>query len=266
MGLLESIKEDEELLTKETEKEKPEEEKVEEEKEEEPAEEPKEEEEKKEEEPPKDKSPENALAKMRRDLAASEKRARELEEKINEKKEEPKEEAKEQEIVSDVQELILEKKKRDAERHFVSLEENFKATTADYDDVSLQYKTAVYNSMRLQNPRASHQDLLELTRHDLLMKASRYFQKGLDPVQEMYEDAKSLGFKALEKEEEKSEKVEKKSNLDVLAKNKQKSAGMAGAKGRGTSPSTTQQAAIEMPLTEFSQISAEELAQLERGA
>lgn len=268
MSLLKSIEEDKKLLSEENEAEEKEakekEETVEEptvENEEKEDSEPKEEVKEEEKEGPKEDASSAAFAKMRRDLAAANKKQRELEDALKEKEQpEEKQEHPEQEILQ----LLNEKRARDAERALVAMEESFKKNVPDYEDVANQYKTDIFKAIKIQNPRASHQDCLEMTRQEILLRSSRYFNQGLDPIQELYEDAKSLGYKSVPKEDKKEEKSEKKYNLDTVAKNKARSAGTAAASGR-SGAALTGAAALDMPLSEFSKISPDELAKIEKG-
>lgn len=213
---------------------------------------------KKDEEPLDDKG----FARLRREKAALEKKLKDAEAKIanpdGEEKEADASTGMNEEFLDIIQERRIEK----ATREFAVLEEDFKKNVSDFDDISNGYKAALYQSLRLQNPRRSHVELLEDTKNVLLNKAGMYIKQGLDPIQEMYEEAKSLGFKAISKEEAKddegNEDPEIKPDLDKIAKNKKKNAGMVGGKGAGAGGQLTRESAADMTSGEWMRLPAAE--------
>ena len=118
---------DEEKTEQEPEKETVEEVKEPEEVKEEPKEEPKEE--VKQEEKP----DAAAFARMRRELAAAKKEAEELKNKMSSKEETVDYDAK---VSHDLEEILRERQIAKATQEFVILEENFKSTVPDYEDIS----------------------------------------------------------------------------------------------------------------------------------
>lgn len=209
---------------------------------------------------PEEKLEDKDYARIRRENAALKKKL--------EEKQAPKEEASEdnQEAINrvlvDVIQTVQEQK---AEREFANLETSFAENNADYHDVSNQYKVALYQSLRLQNPRESHASLLEKTKKSLLIKAGTYMSEGLDPIQEMYEEAKSLGFKATPKQEEKEEVKEEKEikpDMAKVAANRARNAGTVGAKGAGGNGTMTRAAAADMPVHEWAKLPAAEKKRL----
>lgn len=195
-------------------------------------------------------------ARLRREKAAAEKRAKEAEEKLNKKVNPEAEE--ENPLNREVLDLIQQNRVQKAEREFIVLESDFASKTPDYHDVSNGYKEALYQSLRIQNPRKSHPELLELTKNTLLMKAGDYAARGFDPIEEMYQEARSLGFKKVEKQaaeavEEKEEP--KKASLDAIARNKARNAGMAAAQGnKGGGGQLTAESLAGMSTAEFMKI------------
>lgn len=195
-------------------------------------------------------------ARLRREKAAAEKRAQEAEEKLQ-KKAEPNEE-KENPLDNELLDLIKRNRVEKAEKEFISLEGTFAAATPDYHDVSNGYKEALYHSLRIQNPRKGHGELLDMTKNALLHKAGEYASKGLDPILEMYEEARSLGFKKVEKqvkEEVETKEEKKRPDLDNVARNKARNAGMAAAQGaKQGGGQITAEAASTMTTQEWSKI------------
>lgn len=200
-----------------------------------------------------------AFARMRRELNA-------LKKQKTEKKEEVAEDPQKQ-VNDALVEVIQTVREQKAEKEFAILESSFASQTPDYNDVSNQYKAALYNSLRLQNPRKSHAELLDMTKQSLLIKAGGYVNDGLDPIQEMYEEAKMLGFKVLPKEQPKEEAKEEepkelKPDPAKLAANRARNAGTAGAKGAGGEGQITRAAAAELSVKDWMKLPASEKARL----
>lgn len=211
-----------------------------------------------------------AFFKMRREKAELEKKIRELEEKVKEAKPEQSTEETTPIVVDNgiSQEIIREHQIKKASDEFVALENDFKSQVADYEGIANAYKMAVYQSERLENPGASHEQLLEKATFKILQNASKAVNLGLDPVQDLYDKAKALGFKPLTQEkavEVEGKPEQKKPDLDKVAKNKARSAGTAAAKGAGGEPYLTVQAAAELPVRDFARLSdAEKRSVMER--
>lgn len=282
MGLHETI---EELKKEESEAYASEAKEMEKEQEEEPESDVIEEVEKKEEEPkPEVEAPEktaepdpvpekldnSAYARMRRDKAAAEKRAKEAEERISKLEEQLKQkpdiEYEEPKAVlsPELQEIVQDHMQTKAELEFMTLENTFRQSKPDYDGVADAYSKAIAQSIRIQNPRLSPNDIAAKTKQTILYKASEYVNRGYDPIEELYEEAKSLGFTALAKLEvvETGEEAPKKPNLDKIAANKSRNAGMTGAKGRGGGGQVTRIAASDMTVEEWSRLPKEDKQRL----
>lgn len=132
----------------------------------------------------------------------------------------------------DIAEVLREHKMTKAERYFYSLEAEFKRTTPEYGAVAQEYTMALAQSIKLQNPRISQDELVRKTKETVLLKAAGYVKDGLNPVEELYNDAKELGFKGKKNDEKpKEEKIEK-PDMDRVAKNRNKSAGTAASTGK----------------------------------
>ncbi len=211
-----------------------------------------------------------AFARMRREKDAAERKARDLEDRISRLESRKSDEGKEVEekkvdpIVQELDAVIKDKRMRDAEAEFVALESDFRQSNPDYDDISLQYKTALFNAERLSNPRATHNELLRATNTKLLMKAANYAAKGLNPIEEMYDEAVTLGFKKSEqKAEEKEVPTEKKKpDPEKVASNKARSSGMAAAKAAGAGGQMTSRSAAGLTNEEWMKLPRDEKARL----
>lgn len=211
----------------------------------------------KEEEPEMDVS---GYARLRRELAAQKKLTADAEDKALNPITEEVDQSQAQN--NEVEDMLQERRLQKASGEFSALESEFSSNVPDFEDVSIAYKTALYQSIRVQNPRKSHVELLEETRNTLLHKASNYMNKGLDPIQEMYEEAKSLGFKALPKQEHQAQEEEIKPDLNKIAKNKSKNAGMVATQGGGAGATLTREAANELTSGEWAKLSASEKARI----
>lgn len=267
MSLDATIKELKEQLAEEDKKEEIEEvveEKPEEVKEEEKAEEKKEEpakeevkEEVKEEEPDN-----NAYRRMRREKAAAEKKAQIAEEKQTALEQElaalkqPKEEVEDKPSAPspEMDEIVRDHRMVRAEREFQSLENKFKASNPEYDGVAGQYASALAQSIKIQNPRMSNNEIAEKTKETILIKAAKYLNDGFDPIEELYHEAKDLGFtgKSAKKEEPKEEE-EIKPDMKKVAANRAKSTGMAATSGESKGQ-ITKQAASELSVDEWAKL------------
>jgi hypothetical protein len=209
--------------------------------------------------------------KLRRDLKAAQKQIEDLK-AAKTKDAEPvaeREETPEAVLPPEVVDLVEERKYQKAGQEFSSMEEDFKKNAPDdFEDVSLQYKASLYQHIRIDNPRMTHDQLLAETNKKLLMKASKYLNEGYNPIEEMYEDAKSLGFKKIPKDDAPAatEEVEvKKPDLSKVAANRARNAGMAAAKGRAGQPALTQQSAATMSVAEWSKLPTAEKRRLLAG-
>jgi len=193
----------------------------------------------KEEEPKKEEKTADDFARERRERVAEAKRIKDAERRAEEAEAraaalEAPETAEQTEIHPDILEIIEDKKFEKAGQEFSQLEEEFKRQApSDFEEVSTGYKVALYNSIRLDNPRLTHDQLLKETNRKLLIKAGSYYNQGLNPIEEMYHDAKSLGL-SYKQPEPKEEVKERKPDMNKVHENQKRSAGMAGAPGRGT--------------------------------
>lgn len=204
-------------------------------------------------------------ARLRRDKAAAEKRVKELEERVAAiQNPQPIENTESPQISPEMVEIIQNHRISQAEREFQMLEGNFRATVDNYDAVADQYQHALAHSIRIQNPRLSPIELANTVKQTILMKASQFANKGYDPVEELYNEALELGFTG-QKAESQNTVEEKRPDLNKVAANRQRNAGMAGAKGRGTNPNITRQSAATMTSAEWSKIPSAERQRIMRG-
>lgn len=180
-------------------------------------------------------------ARLRRELAAERRRAQELEKEIAESKK-PKEtmEIDEEEapirLSPEVQEVVQEHRRRSAEEEFLSFESHAKKVHTDAGAVLNEYAVAMYQSLKIQNPKKSDVELNKMTKNAILMQAGEYARAGHEnPVEEMYHTAKELGYtgnsfqKAETKPEPKEEEL--KPDLKKVAENRKRSTGMTANNG-----------------------------------
>lgn len=254
------VPEEEEIAEGEKEEE-PEEKKAEEEKKEEPLKENKEE-------------LDNAgYARLRREAAAEKKRAealqRELED-LRRAKEKPLEEQQQEQaaLPPQLRSLIERDQFHQAEQEFSVYESKVKQQNPEYAAVAAEYAQALYQSFKVQNPRKSDIELSDMTKRSILMRAAEFARAGYDnPVEELYYEAKGLGFtgKSLQKEvpEAKEEKLQP--DLRKLAENRKRSAGMAANNGRSQGL-MTQAAAADLSVGEWAKLPAAEKRRIMYGA
>lgn len=196
-----------------------------------------------------------AYARLRRENAALKKQLESKTPKAEEVVEA--EEVKEDPILAVIKEREL---LNQAGREFAQMENEFRIKNPEYDNIANQYKAAMYQLIRIDNPRESHEVLLEKTNKALLLKAAKYERGGLNPIEELFSDAKAAGFKFVETKEAEPEEEKKvlKPDLTKVAANKKRNAGTAGAKGAGDRGQMTPQALAELPAYEFAKIPSEE--------
>lgn len=285
MSLEETIKELKDQLAEEDKKEaapEPEEEALEEKPEEpKPEEKPEEKAEEKPEEKKEAPEPEpddRGYAKLRREKAAAERKADESESKRAAlearlaaleaaplETEEPKAPAN-----PEMDDIVRSHRMGKAEQEFKSLESRFRGKTPEYDMVSAEYAMALAQSIRIQNPKLSPTEIGDKTKEAILVKAANYMKDGFDPIEELFHEAKDLGFtgKNLRKEEPKkeepAEEQEIRPDMKKLAANRAKSTGMAAAGGKSTGQ-MTKQAAADLSAEEWVKLPAAEKRRLMYG-
>lgn len=269
--LLDELKRMKEELAK---GENPEEEEIEE-AEEEAAPEPEEKEPEKEEEKPepeakpeeKKEELDNAgYARLRREAAAEKHRAQQLEKEIAELRatREVAEAPAQIPLPPELQSVVDDNRISRAEREFAILENKAKQIHPEYGAVASEYAAAMYQSIRVQNPRKSDVELNEMTKKAILMKAGEYARQGYEnPVEEMYHEARELGFtgKSFQKQEApREEKIEP--DLKKVAENRKRSTGMAANNGRSEGLMTLAHAATELTAAEWAKLPASEKKRL----
>lgn len=292
MSILDQIAETEKQLAEQNKiQETPEEEIVEEEVEEDPVDEGEAEEvseEKQTTEPEKEpeKLDNSAYAKMRREKAEAEKRAKDLEarlEALERSRQEPaKEQPKDAEPdikkdpvawlewndrqnkteIAQLKEIALADKKAREERetierakqHFTQIESEFASTVDNYEDVAQFMFRKVAESMRVVNPKLTHEQLVDVTQRHILQQAAQYHSQGLNPAEELYHDALNVfGYQPSSKQPEPAQR-----DLTKVSQNRKRNAGTAGV-GGGNKPQITKEMAATMSIAEFAKLSKEDL-------
>lgn len=144
-------------------------------------------------------------------------------------------------------------------------ENEFKKDHPDYDDVKKYLINSMAFSLKTLNPRMTNEKLADAVTMQLLMQASQYYNEGYtNPVEPLYDMAKSMGYQPVK--EEVSREESKKPDLSKVAKNRERNAGMAGsAGGAGKGELTKLYAATEMTSAEWAKLPVEERERLMRG-
>lgn len=277
MSLKEVIEEMKEQLEKEEEtsdaEETPAEEPTKEpEKEEAPAEDKKQEAEVAIEETPAEEKPDDAgYARLRREAAANKKRAEQAEERIAALEKSPAgeetagEDPARVEMDPEIKEIIIDRRLRSATEEFLDRENTFKKSNPGYSNVAAEYGNAIARSIQIQHPKYTPQKIAEETQRTIITKAANYLKDGFDPIEELYHEAKDLGFtgeSVRRKPEAKEEtSVEVKPDMAKVAANRKKSTGMAASSGK-SEQSLTKAAASELSVAEWQKLPAEEKRRL----
>lgn len=209
----------------------------------------------------------SAYARMRREKAAAERRAQELEARLqaleSSKAQEPAidhEEHIRKEADPVLTEIVQSHRQIQAEKEFKALEDRFRQENPNYDAVAQEYALALAQSIKLQNPRLTSFEIAERTKNTILLKAADYLNKGFDPIQELYHDARDLGFTG-KKESVAQEEKQLKPDLKKVAANKSRSSGMVGANGSSEGV-LTPSAAVNMTVAEWNRLPKAEKAKV----
>lgn len=169
------------------------------------------------------------------------------------------------ELADSVTEIRKEKQtetlKTAAEREMVGYENETRGQYKDYDDAKRYYANMLAYSVKVLNPSLSNDKLVEIVNHRMLTRASELMNEGHgNPVAAMYEEAKTLGYKAAAPENTKEEIL--KPDLSKVAANRARNAGTAAAgSGRGDGELTAAHAAT-MTNAEFAKLKPEERQRL----
>lgn len=222
-------------------------------------------EEPKKEEVKEEKQDDSAFARLRREAAANKRKADELERENSELKK-PKEEVFIEEtstMTPELAEVVRDYQMNRAEREFQSYESQAKNKLPDYEGVTRGYAEALFGSIKIQNPRMSNLEIAEKTKETLLKKAGSFLNQGFEnPAEELYHEAKELGFKAAaSREPEKEAKPELRPDMNKVAENRKRSAGMTGVAGREDGL-VSKTAAAKMSPMEWKELPREERLRL----
>lgn len=212
-------------------------------------------------------------ARLRREAAAEKLRAEKLQKEIEELRK-AKEETRELEEVTplspEIQSIVEEHRVSRAEREFQIYENKIKQTDPGYSAVASEYANAMFQSMKMQNPRKSDVELSDMTKLAILQQAGEFARAGYEnPVEELYNHAKSLGFtgKSFAKSEpEPKKEVEEKLQPDLrkVAENRKRSSGMAASHGRAEGQMTIT-AAADLTAAEWAKLPISEKKRLMYG-
>lgn len=144
-------------------------------------------------------------------------------------------------------------------RGFQMLENQFKQSVDDYEDVSNHMAGVIYNSIRALNPGLPQDRAVEATKRQILDMANNLLDQGYEnPVQVMYQMAKTqYGYQP--KKEEKQE--QKKPDLDKITEAKNKSATPAMG-GRNKQAGISQEEFSKMSTAQKDKLSPDQIKEL----
>lgn len=128
-----------------------------------------------------------------------------------------------------------------------------RAKIKDYDAVKGHYATMLATAVRALQPDIPENQLRQVVEQKMIERAAKFLNEGYEnPVEAMYDEAKSWGYKAAE---EKTEEKEVKPDLKRVAENRKRNAGMAAAQGSGGSGDITlNYLAREMTVAEIAKL------------
>lgn len=158
-----------------------------------------------------------------------------------------------------------EEMRKSAEYELERFEASAKTQEPDFDDVKKYYIHQLAYSIKTLNPAISDAQLIKSIDDMIIYKAKQKLDEGYEnPALAMYDEVKGNGYKAPVKEEKADEL---KPDLNRVAKNRDRNAGMAGAGGgNGRGEVTKKYAATEMTTAEWAKMPKEERQRIMRSA
>lgn len=151
-----------------------------------------------------------------------------------------------------------------AVEEFNSYERDFKAIEPSYDEAAKFYTLQLGQSIKMLNPSATPAQIGNLIKSTVLKKASQYANQGLDPAEELYNEAVSFGFSPKSAEEPEEAVEAPRANLSRVAANRARNAGTAAARGRGA-PNLTREVAASYSNEEWAKLATSEKKRLLEG-
>ncbi len=152
-------------------------------------------------------------------------------------------------------ELIQKEKKQAALNELISYEDKVKKNIPDYEEAKRYYAQAIAMGIKVLAPNITNEQLLEVVNERLLVRASQLANMGYEnPVEAMYEEAKSYGYVRQAPKEAQPAKPD----LAKVAAHRARNAGMAGASGRSYEGDLTPATAVNMTAGEWSKLSPEQ--------
>lgn len=143
-------------------------------------------------------------------------------------------------------------------REFQVIETEFKKGAKDYDQAADYLHGQIKRSISLLNPSMKGTALDQATDMAILTHASGFAQQKLNPAEELYHMAQEHGYKldATQKQEKPTP------NLKKIEDNKRRSATPLKAGGQNGSLALSKEAAIDMSMAEFAKLTPIERAEL----
>lgn len=153
-----------------------------------------------------------------------------------------------------------------AQAELVGYEDQFKTSAADYEEVKNYYVNSLAFSIKRLNPRISMEALTLAVNNQLLLEASQLYNEGYEnPVAEIYARTKKEYDDFKSRVPQAKEEQEIKPDLERVAKNRERNAGMTGANGSaGKGEMTKKYAATELTAQEWAKLPTAERERLMR--
>lgn len=177
-----------------------------------------------------EKPDDSAFARLRRESAANKRRAEEAEERLAAKEKPAEVEVETPEVPPLLTNMIKDYQNGLAEREFKSFESQI--SDPNYAAVTAEYANAMSAAIKMQNPRKSTAEIAEITKQTIIGKAAEFARAGYaNPVEELFHEAKELGFTGKSMQREPEAKPEPKPDMAKVAENRRRNAGTASANG-----------------------------------
>lgn len=142
-----------------------------------------------------------------------------------------------------------------------AIEQHYTTVAPDYNEAANHLRGMIATSIKMLNPGIQPEELAKRTIKEYLSRGGTAVLRGLNPAEAIYKEALSIGYRKTTEAAPIQDNAARKPDLDTIAANKKRSAGMAGT-GGGAKPPTSGQAAVEMSNEEFSRLSSEETQRL----
>lgn len=139
-----------------------------------------------------------------------------------------------------------------AQEELISYEGAVRQKYPDYEDAKKYYANMLAFSIKSLNPKISDANLVKAVNNQIMLRASQLVNDGYEnPVQAIYNEMKNMGYQPKKPDDGKEEK---KPDLDRVAANRARNAGMTAAAGSSGRGELTKSAAADLTVAEWAKL------------